>query len=267
MKLQSTIALGIAAVVLSVGASIAGPDLTDPKLKPYINGKYYSGYVINDPTTREMQDDDFQNPAFLWVEQAEEEWNKVDGEAQKSCASCHNDPESLKGASTTYPKVDGDKLITVEHRINQCRTQRMKAKAWKWESDAMLGTSALVRMQSRGMPVNVKVDGEAELHFEQGKEFYHQRRGQLDLACIHCHVQNNGNMVRSELLSHGMPNGFPTYRLKWQKLGSLHRRFRGCNKNIRAQPYKQGSPEYTSLELYVMRRAAGLPVESPSVRK
>lgn len=258
---------GGALALLVAGAAVAGPNLDDPKLKPYIKGKYYTGYVVNDPTTREMEDDDFQNPSFLWVDQAQTQWNKVDGEAGKSCASCHGDVEKLKGASASYPKVDGGKLITVEHRINECRTQRMKAKAWKWESDEMLGMSALVRMQSRGMPVNVKVDGEAAPYYAQGKAFYEQRRGQLDLACTHCHVLNNGNMVRSELLSQGMPNGFPTYRLKWQKLGSLHRRFRGCNKNIRAEPYKQGSPEYTALELFVMSRANGLPVESPSVRK
>lgn len=267
MKSRISLILGALVALLSINVAWAGPDLSDPKLKPYIKGKFYTGYIVNDPTTREMQDDNFQNPGFLWVEQAEELWSKVDGEEKKSCASCHNDPESLKGASPTYPKVVNGNLVTVEHRINECRTERMKAAEWKWESDEMLGMSALVRMQSRGMPINVKVDGEAAEYFKKGEAFYHQRRGQLDLACIHCHVQNNGNMVRSELLSHGMPNGFPTYRLKWQKLGSLHRRFRGCNNNIRAEPYKQGSPEYTALELYVMSRAAGLPVESPSVRK
>ena len=40
----------------------------------------------------------------------------------------------------------------------------------------------------------------------------------------------------------------------------------GCNKQVRAKPYKRGSPEYTNLELYMKHRASGLPVESPSVR-
>lgn len=173
----------------------------------------------------------------------------------------------MKGKAVSYPKVKRGDLITVEHQINYCRTERMKADAWKWEGDEMLGMSALVRRQSRDMPVAVSIDGEAKPYYEKGREFYFQRRGALDLACTHCHIDNPGNKVRSEVLSMGMPNGFPTYRLKWQKLGSLHRRFRGCNKNIRAEPYKQGSLEYTALELYVMWRANGLPVESPSVRK
>ena len=77
------------------------------------------------------------------------------------------------------------------------------------------------------------------------------RRGQLDLACSHCHVDNAGNMIRANTLSEGQGNGFPTYRLKWQKVGSLHRRFRGCNKQVRSnERIKYGADEYVNLELY-----------------
>jgi sulfur-oxidizing protein SoxA len=68
------------------------------------------------------------------------------------------------------------------------------------------------------------------------------------------------------VLSQGQSNGFPTYRLKWQKLGSLHRRFRGCNKQVRAKPYGYGSDEYVNLELFVASRGNGLPVETPAIR-
>ncbi|MCW9001731.1 MAG: sulfur oxidation c-type cytochrome SoxA [Rhodospirillales bacterium] len=245
------------------------PNLNDPKIAKYVAGDKWSGYVTSTPETRKMQDDDFENPSFVWVDQARALWDKVDGKAGKSCASCHGEVEKLKGASTTYPKfVDKhNDLITVEHQIGICRTKYMEADAWKWEGDQMLGMSALVRLQSRGMPVNVSIDGKNKPFYEKGREFYYQRRGHFDFSCAHCHVDNYGNMIRSELLSHGMPNGFPQYRLKWQKLGSMHRRFRGCNKNTRAEPYKQGSPEYTALELYTMWRASGLPVETPAVRK
>ncbi len=272
MKMIKTIqvlggALGLSLALVSI-AGAGEPDLKDPRVQEYIVGEKWSGYVINENETRDMQDDDFQNPAFLWVEQAEDQWSMIEGLSGKTCQSCHGHVDrSMKGVATTYPKVKRGELITVEHQINYCLTERMKAEPWKWEGDKMLGMSALVRNQSRDMPVNVKIDGEAKPYYEKGREFYFKRRGALDLACTHCHVDNPGNKVRSEVLSLGMPNGFPTYRLKWQKLGSLHRRFRGCNKNIRAEPYKQGAPEYTALELYVMWRANGLPVESPSVRK
>ena len=35
---------------------------------------------------------------------------------------------------------------------------------------------------------------------------------------------------------------------------------------VRAEPYAFGSPEHVELELYLMSRARGLPVETPAVR-
>jgi len=86
------------------------------------------------------------------------------------------------------------------------------------------------------------------------------------MSCKNCHMDYPGVKIRANVLTNGLPNGFPTYRLKWQKVGSLHRRFRGCNKNVRATPYKQGSDEYSNLELYLTHRANGVAVETPAVR-
>jgi sulfur-oxidizing protein SoxA len=35
---------------------------------------------------------------------------------------------------------------------------------------------------------------------------------------------------------------------------------------VRAQPYDYGAPELVELELYLMSRARGMPVETPAVR-
>jgi sulfur-oxidizing protein SoxA len=35
---------------------------------------------------------------------------------------------------------------------------------------------------------------------------------------------------------------------------------------IRAEPYAYGAPEFVELELYLMSRAGGLPIETPAVR-
>ncbi len=228
-----------------------------------------SGFTYATKETQRIQVDDFENPAMIWVDDGEALWNKAEGEASKSCASCHNDAaESMKGVATVFPKYDPKlgRMKNVEKQINICRTERMKAKPWKLESNEMLAMTVYVRHQSRGMPMNVKVDGEVAPFFEAGKKFYYQRRGQLDLACGHCHVDNPGGQMRANILSQGQSNGFPTYRLKWQRVGSIHRRFRGCNKQVRAIPYKAGSEEYTNLELYVAWRGRGLPVETPAVR-
>lgn len=228
-----------------------------------------SGYTYAIKETQSIQDDDFENPAMIWVEDGEQLWEEVDGNAGKACASCHNEAhESMKGVAAMYPKYDPKikKLKNLEQQINTCRTERMKAAPWKYESAQLLAMTTFVRHQSRGMPVNVSIDDEAAPFFAKGKEFYYERRGALDMACKHCHEDNPGKMARANLLSQGQINGFPTYRLKWQKIGSVHRRFRGCNKNIRAQPLKYGADEYVNLELYVAWRGRGLPVETPAVR-
>jgi sulfur-oxidizing protein SoxA len=35
---------------------------------------------------------------------------------------------------------------------------------------------------------------------------------------------------------------------------------------MRAQPYDSGAPELVNLELYLMSRAKGMPIETPAVR-
>ena len=255
-------------VVLPAAAAELPP--LDPAMAGYVAGDKRSGYTFAEPETRAMQDDDFANPGFLWVDKGSALWSKVEGEAGKSCAACHGDAAaSMKAAGTTYPKflASAGKPINLEQRINLCRTGAMKAAAYKYESDELLSLTTFVKFQSRGQPVDVRIDGPAAPFFAKGKEFYEQRRGMSDLACAHCHERMAGGHIRAELLSQGQTNGFPTYRLKWQKLGSLHRRLAGCNEEIRAEPYPLGSDEYVNLELYLAWRANGLPVETPSVRK
>ena len=174
----------------------------------------------------------------------------------------------MKGVGARYPVLDEGlgKLKNVEQQINICREKNMEAAPYKWESKEMLSMTSFVNHQSLGMPMDVKVDGAAAPFFEKGKAFYYERRGQLDMGCKHCHEDNAGNMIRANTLSQGQGNGFPTYRLKWQKPGSLHRRFRGCNKQVRSTPFGYGSDEYVNLELYVKYRGRGLPVETPAVR-
>ncbi|MGI9483777.1 MAG: sulfur oxidation c-type cytochrome SoxA [Hyphomicrobiales bacterium] len=229
-----------------------------------------SGWDFRSPETQQFQKDDFDNSAFLWVEKGEELWSEADGEAGKSCQSCHDDAaETMKGVGAASPKWNEklSKPLALEQRINLCRTENMKAKEWKWESENMLSMTSYVRNQSRGMPVKVQSDGPMKPWWEKGKELYYTRVGQLNMACANCHEDNYGKYIRADHLSQGHSNGFPTYRLKWQKLGSLHRRFSGCMKNIRAVPYKRGSEEFVALEIYLAWRGEGLPVESPAVRQ
>ena len=163
--------MGLAAVILAYSTNLT---FAQSKSKPQGVNQLRSGYYWATTPTRAMQDDDFSNPAFLWVDIGSEQWVTKDGEAGKSCASCHNDIETMKGVATTYPKYNAEdgKLRAIQHQINNCRTKQMKAKPWKWESDNMLGMAALVKNQSKGMPINVKVTGEAQPFYNKGKRSY-----------------------------------------------------------------------------------------------
>ncbi len=228
-----------------------------------------SGYHYLDDETRAMQDDDFSNPGMFWLDYGRAVWNGADGENGSSCASCHGEPQSLGGVSTRYPRIDPGRaeLINLEGRINRCRTEHMRLPALPYEAEQLLALTTLVSHQSRGMPMNVDIEGLAKPHWEVGERFFNQRRGQLDLSCAQCHVLNAGKRLRGDVISQGQINGFPIYRLTWQDLGSTHRMFAWCNQAVRAEPYVLGSDEYLSLELYVAWRGRGLHVESPAVRR
>lgn len=242
--------------------SVAPLDKTNPL------SNLWSGYYYAKPETRAFQDDDFENPGMLYVEEGATLWDKK-APNKKSCATCHKNPaHSMGEAATRYPIYYAPKkrLINLEQRINLCRSKFQKQKPLPYESRALLSLTAFVRHQAKGLPMRVKINGPAKPFFEKGKAFFYQRRGQLDMACNHCHEANYGKNIRSLLLSQGQSNGFPTYRMTWQGLGSLHRRFRGCNVQVRSKPFAFGAEEYVNLELYLNWRGSGLEVETPAFR-
>ena len=225
----------------------------------------YSGWRFRSVETQALEMDDFENPAFVFVEQAEDLWAAVDGSAGESCSSCH-ELSDFAGLRATLPRVENGELVTLEDLINRSRVEHMGAEPWKWSGSQMTAMTALIGLQSRGMPMQVAIDGEAADFWEQGKELYYTKVGQLQMACANCHEDNYGMMIRADHLSQGQINGFPTYRLKNAKLNSIHGRFKGCMKNIRATPFKEGGEEFKALELYLASRGEGLSIETPSVR-
>jgi len=156
----------VAGGVVNLGQASAGESLpegvtslkTMPTAKDHPLKEIISGWNFRSTDTQELQQDDFDNPGYLWVDKGEDLWNTVEGKAGKSCATCHNDAsKSMKGVGANMPKWDAKlgKPMTMENRINNCRVENMQAKPWKWEADQMLSMTSYVRNQSRGMPVNV----------------------------------------------------------------------------------------------------------------
>jgi sulfur-oxidizing protein SoxA len=227
-----------------------------------------SGWLFRGTETRAMQADDFDNPGMMFVEQAQDSWMIAEGTEGKSCSSCHNDMDSMAGVKATYPKwnEEAGEVRTLQMQMNNCRTERMGAEAWGYDKTPAINMEAALSAVSRGLPVNVAIDGPAQSAWELGKELYYTRTGQLELSCANCHEESYGMMIRADHLSQGQINGFPVYRLKNTKLNGVHSRFKGCVRDTRAETYKPGSAEFVALELYVASRGNGLSVEGPSIR-
>lgn len=244
----------------------------DVPLNDYVNGVY-----ALDKDSREQWEafEDFP-PYESFVEKGETLFNTPfkNGKGYINCF-----PNANRGIKQNYPYFDTarNELITLELAINECRTSNGEDKL-KWKSGPIAHLSAYIAFKSRGKKSNVKVLSSAESMqwYERGKRIFYSKRGQLNLSCADCHMSNAGNRIRAEILGPalGQTTHFPAYRNKWAMasnqgdgMGTLQRRYGGCNKQVRAKPYKPQSKEYRSLEYFHTYMSNALILNGPGVRK
>lgn len=251
---------GLLAALMLAGAAVATEIPLDQR---------QSGYAIMAEDTRAMQDNDRANPAMLWVSEGERLWNAPAGDGLRSCAGCHGDARAtMAGVAARYPVFDNASGAPrdLSGQIRFCRSENQKAPPFGHESRALLSLSAYIGLQSRGLPINPPSDLRLDGFVRSGKALFNRRLGQLNLSCAGCHDDNWGRKLGASTIPQGQPTGYPIYRLEWQGLGSLQRRLRNCLTGVRAEPFAYGAQELIDLELYLMARAAGLPLETPAVR-
>ncbi|GAB6033869.1 sulfur oxidation c-type cytochrome SoxA [Galenea microaerophila] len=170
-----------------------------------------------------------------------------------------------------YPYYDEAKqrVETLESAINECRTNA-GLKPFKWKKGPIAQLSAFYADKARGQKIHVVINSEgAKKAYEAGRKMYITPMGQLNLSCAKCHTYNAGRRARANILSPnlGHTTGFPVFRAKWQELGTLHRRYGGCHKNMRLKPFKAQSNEYRNLEFYEAYISNGLEIDGPSYRE
>jgi sulfur-oxidizing protein SoxA len=236
----------------------------DVPLTEFVNGQY----ALNEDRRSQWQSlQDF--PPYEFAVADGQEMFETPFANGKTYASCfENDGIGIR---QNYPRFDENKkeVITLELAINQCREVNGE-KPLKYKKGDIASISAYMASTSKGKQFDIKVpdNPEALAAYEDGKEFYYSRRGQLNFSCAGCHVQNPGKWIRADLLSPalGQPSNFPVHRSKWGELGTLHRRFAGCNANVRAEPLAAQSEEYRNLEYFLTYMSNGLSVVGPSTR-
>jgi len=194
-----------------------------------------------------------------------------------SFATCFGDDPSK--VRVRYPRWDAEKqrVETLELAINECLKANGE-KPFKWKKGPIAWLSGYLGYEARGQKINVVIpdDPKALEAYEHGKHFYYTKRGQLNMACADCHVKYAGHFIRGQLLSTalGQVTHFPVYRAKWAKkskdgdgMGTLHRRYGGCNKQVRARPFKAQSKTYRDLEYFHQFMSNGLTINAPGYRE
>jgi L-cysteine S-thiosulfotransferase len=213
---------------------------------------------------RAQQNDVFQHPGLVEVDKGKKLY-------ETQCASCH--AADLSRLAVRLPRVNaaGD-ILTFEKQTNHCLTTRLQQPALPHEASPLLQLGAYIHHQAQGQArwlgqPSRPVDEITAKVLQGGHELYNRRQGQLNLSCANCHDQLWGQRLLNEPISQGHSEAYPVYRLEWQGLGSLHRRFRSCLSGIRAQLLPQGAAEFDLLELYLAWRANNLPIDAPGLRR
>lgn len=228
-----------------------------------------SGYEFIKPSTRAMQDDDFENPGMLAVERGMELFNEKQANAGKACSDCHGaEGEKLDTKSIArYPVYDSKtgEIITLQRRIRNCR-DAIGSKSLSANHTELIALETFVRNRAYGEVVNVQTDGAVAELLTRGEKLYKTRYGLIDMSCAHCHTFYPGQMIRGQKISQGQGNGFPAYRLDIGEMTNLHQRIQQCLALMRAEPFDSESEEIHLLGLYIMSRSNGLGIETPAVR-
>lgn len=231
---------------------------------------FVNGVYSIDPASREQWEaiEDFP-PYELNIEKGKTLFN-TPFKNGKTYASCFRNKGI--GIKQDYPYFDtkSGQVVTLEGAINACRKKNGE-EPLGWQKGAIADISAYMAFTSRGNTIQVQVpDNEkAVAAYERGKHHFFAKRGQLNMSCADCHVYNAGMLIRADKLSpaYGQASHFPVYRSKWGGLGTLHRRYGGCNKQVRAKPYKPQSDEYKALEYFHTYMSNGLTLNGPGARK
>jgi L-cysteine S-thiosulfotransferase len=231
----------------------------------YVNGVY----AVDKASREEWKTIEEFPPYELALEQGEELF-KAPFKNGKSYADCFENGGI--GIRQNFPYFDAKmgQVKTLELEINECRV-RNGEKPYRWKKGKLAAVSAYMAHTSRGEIFDIKIpdDPRALAAYEDGKRFYYSKRGQLNFSCANCHVGGAAMKVRADKLSPGLGQvtHFPVYRSKWGALGTLHRRYGGCNQQVRAKAFKAQSAEYRNLEYFHTYMSNGLAVNGPGTRK
>jgi len=225
-------------------------------------------YAIDEATREQWLDIEEFPPYELSVDEGEE-FYAIAFKNGKNYADCFEN--GGLGIRQNYPHFDeqAKQVITLELAVNQCRESNGES-ALEFGSGELAAISAYMAYSSRDNIFALKVSSAGAYDaYLNGKEFFYSKRGQLNFACADCHLKISGTNLRADVLSPaiGHPTSMPVYRSNWGELGTIHKRYRECNKNVRSEPLAFQSESYRNLEFFQTLMSTGFVVNGPSSRK
>ena len=239
------------------------PDLT---IENYQNGvralPQYANQRLNDELLLELP------PYTSELEKGAFEWQQ-NRNNKGSLADCF----AGKPPPTAYPYFFNGEVHTIVGDINQCF---MFLEGY--ELDPLGPDIARLEAYFKAPWAGEKIDidfrnPEIRELYQQGRQYFWAKRGQMNLSCANCHVHNAGNQLRGDVLSAalGHGSGYPAYSVTWSKetkqFGTLHRRYAACNAMVGANPMPGQNNDYISLEIYQAIMNTGVPINAPGLRQ
>jgi len=278
-KIITKLLTGMAGLGIALGAATAyaTPESDRQELIKYYTTKYPNvkvedyvyGALAFDADSKSQYDAIMEFPPYLGeIDKGRKMW-ETPLKSGKTYAQCvPNGGENIAGNYPMFDEAKG-KVVTLDNVINDCRVANGEA-AYKIDDAKTMGLlMSYLRTLSDGMLSNVKVEGpKATAAYEDGKNSFYSRKGQLNFACASCHVQNGGNRLRSELISPAIGHTvhWPVFR-GGDKLFTLQKRYQGCLKSVRAVSPPADSVTLNNLEYFHSAMSNGLPLKASVFRK
>ena len=231
-------------------------------------GEYGDGVAAINPEERKRWKEMKNNPAYIdTMEKGEKLFNTPFANGNRYGNCLENGGIAIRH---TYPKYDPetDSLKTIESEINRCRIENGE-EPLPLSGDDMAAISAYIASTSNGQPIAINIPNEdAQKQYQMGKQIFYARRGQLNISCANCHLDNSGMIFQKQVLSPalGHPTHFPAYKQSWNGLGTLHQQFDDCFKRVQAKPLGAQSEAYKALEYFLNYISNGITVQAPDSR-
>lgn len=228
------------------------------------------------------------NPAELWELRGEGLWKTPAGPKKATLEQCDlgKGPGVVKGAYAELPRyfTDAGRVMDLESRLVWCRVtlqgmseadaKRNPFGSTNRKSD-MEALVAYVTSQSRGIPMNVRLDNpKMKEAYALGQKIFFFRGGPHDFACATCHGED-GKRIRLQDLPNltskaGAQKGYttwPAYRVSQGELRSFQWRLNDCFRQQRFPELEFVSPASVALTTFLAYNANGAAFDAPAIKR